>query len=178
MVDILSHALWNTAIFKVVNNLLKKKFSLLKAAFWGVFPDLFAFAIIFIWMNYNRLIGNSIQFSPTEPFPESGTYLLNLTSNLYNLSHSAIIFLITFLIIALIFRKPVYTMLGWLVHILIDIPTHSVEFYPTPFLWPFSSFKFNGIPWGTPWFFYTNWILLTVILLILFRKKVFKFLYN
>jgi hypothetical protein len=50
-----------------------------------------------------------------------------------------------------------WAMLGWLVHILIDIPTHSYQFYPTPFLWPLSSWKFNGISWGQKWFMIANY---------------------
>jgi hypothetical protein len=41
-------------------------------------------------------------------------------------------------------------LLGWVVHILMDIPTHSKEFFPTQFLWPFSTFSVNGFNWSRP----------------------------
>jgi hypothetical protein len=39
---------------------------------------------------------------------------------------------------------------AWGLHILIDIPTHSLALFPTPFLWPVSDFKVNGIGWDNP----------------------------
>ena len=64
-------------------------------------------------------------------------------------------------------------MLGWGLHILIDIPTHSYQFYPTPLLWPVSSWKFNGFSWTTPWFIIVNYlaILLVYALLYILRKR-------
>jgi hypothetical protein len=41
-------------------------------------------------------------------------------------------------------------MLGWLLHIAIDIPTHSFRYYATRFLWPVSDFRIDGIAWRTP----------------------------
>lgn len=64
-------------------------------------------------------------------------------------------------------------MLAWGVHILVDIPTHSYRFYPTPFLWPLSGWKFNGFSWGTPWFIVVNYgaLLLTIWWLRQKKKK-------
>jgi hypothetical protein len=42
-------------------------------------------------------------------------------------------------------------------HILCDIPTHTTSYFPTPFLWPFSTPFVNGIPWSTPWFMAANY---------------------
>lgn len=44
--------------------------------------------------------------------------------------------------------------------VLLDIPTHSTDFFATPFLWPLSSYKFNGMSWGEPFIFFPNLILL------------------
>jgi hypothetical protein len=52
-------------------------------------------------------------------------------------------------------------MLAWLLHILVDIPTHSTRFFPTPFLWPISSYEFSGIGWANPMIFIPNVVLLT-----------------
>lgn len=60
---------------------------------------------------------------------------------------------------------------GWLLHILMDIPSHSYDFYPTPFLWPISDFKINGFHWGTPWFMITNYSLIIISYLILYFLK-------
>jgi hypothetical protein len=40
-------------------------------------------------------------------------------------------------------------MLGWLLH-LDRIPTHSLSYYATRFLWPISDFRIGRIAWGLP----------------------------
>lgn len=175
--DIFAHGLWAGAAAKVARN---KKPSLnlnfWKVVWWGVFPDLFAFTIPFIWLFWNLIFGD-FNFADF-PRPEAGEpptalnqfFVFRLASSLYNFSHSAIIFLIVFGIILLILRRPVWELLGWFLHILIDIPTHSYRFYPTPFLWPLSGWKFDGFPWGNPWFLIINYAAI-VITYYLLRKK-------
>jgi hypothetical protein len=59
---------------------------------------------------------------------------------------------------------------GWLLHILIDIPTHLIGHFATPFLWPISNFKINGIAyWREPIVMIIDIILLIIVWIILFR---------
>ncbi len=173
--DILAHALWTGAAYKTINNETKKKFSIRLAAFWGVFPDLFAFVPGFTWLFYNIASGN-FHFSDL-PRPDAlkpiAPPLSHLTGALYNISHSAIIFFAVFGITLLVLRRPVWELGGWLFHILLDIPTHSYRFFPTPVLWPLFGFKFNGFSWATPWFMIANYsaIVLVYLFLFLYRRK-------
>jgi hypothetical protein len=41
-----------------------------------------------------------------------------------------------------------WPLLGWLTHIVIDIPTHEKNFYPTPYLWPLKYPIINGWAWA------------------------------
>jgi hypothetical protein len=52
--------------------------------------------------------------------------------------------------------RPVLELLGWGLHILIDIPTHR-GIFAVHFLWPLSSFGFEGIRWESPWFLTVNY---------------------
>lgn len=168
--DIFSHGLWSIVIFKFI----KSKVSLLKAAFFGVFPDLFAFTPIFIWLNWARISGNLVLPSHgTEPFPTNGLFIFDLTSVLYNISHSLLISTSIFLLLVLL-KRPIIELGAWTIHILLDIPTHSYQFYPTPFLWPISTYKFNGFSWATPWFMILNYSLLLFFFIYLFRKRIVK----
>jgi membrane-bound metal-dependent hydrolase YbcI (DUF457 family) len=88
---------------------------------------------------------------------------------LYSISHSAVVFFAVFSIAFLIFRRPIWELGGWLFHILLDIPTHSYRFYPTPFLWPLSDWKFGGFSWATPWFLVLNYT--AIIAVYLFHRK-------
>jgi len=45
------------------------------------------------------------------------------------------------------------------------ILTHSYRFYPTPFLWPISAWRFHGLSWRTPWFMVLNYSTLLMIYL-------------
>ena len=50
--------------------------------------------------------------------------------------------------------------LPWYFHIWTDIPSHTIQFFPTPVFHPFSDLMFDGIRWSTPWFWFTNMALL------------------
>lgn len=171
--DILAHALWTGAAYKTINQKTKKKFRPWLAAFLGVFPDFFAFVPGFAWLFYNIAFG-TLHFSDF-PHPDAiepaVPPLSHLTVALYSVSHSAIVFFAVFGIVLLILRRPVWELGGWLFHILVDIPTHSYQFYPTPFLWPLFGWKFNGFSWATPWFLIGNYTVVIVVYLLLFLHR-------
>jgi hypothetical protein len=51
-------------------------------------------------------------------------------------------------------------LLGWWVHIVIDVFTHSADYYAVPVLYPFTERGFDGIAWTTPWFMALNYLAL------------------
>ena len=175
--DIFSHGLWAGAGAKAANLKAKNPLRVWLAMLFGVFPDFFAFAISFIYLNWIRITGGTPPFvvrpGEMEPPIQNQNPLLQLTHSLYNISHSLLAFFIILGIVTWYFRRPIWEMGGWLLHILMDIPSHSYAFFPTPFLWPFSDFKVNGIPWSTPVFFFTNYglIMATYILLWFLKRK-------
>lgn len=59
--------------------------------------------------------------------------------------------------------RALWPMGAWGLHILMDIPTHSSSFFPTPFLWPVSDFTVNGIPWSAPYIFFPNVVGLLIV---------------
>jgi hypothetical protein len=167
-VDVFAHILWTGGIAKTINNKRKikeiKPLSIFWTSFWGVAPDLFAFGPAFFLMFIGLLTGSfhlsSIpqpDFHGTEDHPEGSFPYASLSFALYNISHSIIIFMLVFVLIWIIRRVPYVELSGWLLHILIDIPTHSSAVYPTPFLYPLSSFKISGISWSEPWFMFFNY---------------------
>jgi hypothetical protein len=185
--DIFSHGLWSGVIAQGANLTAKKprKINPLLAAFWGVFPDVFAFGISFILLFWGLITGTfdrSMIPHPdaVEPAPHTGVF--KLSAYLYNYSHSLVIFVIVISSIILIkyFLKKGTTlqqlipweMGAWLLHILCDIPTHSYRFYPTPVFWPLWGWKFNGFSWGVWWFMALNYgALITTCIVLYFKKK-------
>ena len=177
--DILAHSLWNTAGAKKLNDSLEKKgkqkVSILWAAFWGIFPDIFAFGISSILSLVAVIFGNQkfSELSHHGPLIEGVDKSFDLAHFLYQFSHSFIIFAVIFGIVWFIFKKPRLAMLGWGIHIFLDIFSHSLQFFPTPFLFPISNYVFPyGIRWSGQIFMIVNYTsLLVVFLYFLFRKK-------
>ncbi|MBS3101793.1 hypothetical protein J4204_06735 [Candidatus Woesearchaeota archaeon] len=153
--DIFAHGLWSFAIFH------KKKYVWL-ATLFGVLPDLLSFGIIFV---INLLNGNLHRGPPAlSSLPE---WLFSA----YNMTHSFVMFIFVFLLVYLITKKWLWALTSWAIHIIIDIPTHSTRFFPTPFLWPLSDYTFNGISWATPWFMLVNYSAILIVFLIIAHNR-------
>lgn len=153
--DVFSHGVWALAIARGAN--IKTNTRVMRPAvafFFGIFPDLFAFSIPIL----------SLVWAMPDPSSLRTPEMLTLAHSLYNLSHSLVVFLIVFVVVALLRKKrPYWELSGWLFHILCDIPTHSGEFFPTPMFWPLADWKFNGFSWGRPWFIIANWTTLILV---------------
>lgn len=176
--DVISHALWAGIIARLINFKKRAKMKISLAAFWGAMPDVFAFAPLFAWLFFKIFVVGDMGFASIphpeefEP-PQADTFFVyQLTNFLYSLSHSLVVFILVFVLLWLL-RKKVLELFGWGLHILIDIPTHSFQFYPTPFLWPFSDWKFDGLSWIDPWFLVLNYsaLFLVWIFIRVYRRR-------
>jgi hypothetical protein len=58
-------------------------------------------------------------------------------------------------------------LLGWWSHIVIDVFTHSADYYASPVLYPITQRGFDGIAWNTPWFMVLNYSVLAVLALLI-----------
>lgn len=153
--DTFAHGLWSYAVFH-------KKKHVWRATLFGILPDILSFGILFLM---NLINGNFHRGRP--PIELLPKWLFAA----YNLTHSFIMFAVVFLIIFLITKKWFWPLTAWAMHILIDIPTHSFRFFPTPFLWPISDYKFDGISWATPWFMLLNYSALMTVLILIAHSK-------
>ncbi len=162
--DIVSHGLWGGIAFGRKN---KKEYA--KALFFGVAPDLFSFGIFFVASVLG--IASRPDFSAGPPDPSS---IPSYVHTLYDITHSLVVFAIAFGLVWLIRKKPFIPMLAWGLHIMIDIPTHSFDFFPTPFLWPLSDLGVDGIPWGREIIWYPNIALLVALHLWLLVSRIKK----
>lgn len=153
--DIISHGLWGGLAFG-----RKSKENFIIAFLFGIFPDLISFGPLFI----SQIFVPSLRVRPDYASGHPDLSLLpNYVLYIYNYTHSLVIFLIIFLLVWAIRRKPQLLMLAWPLHILYDVPFHTHAFFPTPFLWPISNLKINGIAWGDVRVIIPNWIALLVL---------------
>lgn len=175
--DFFSHGLWGGIIAKAANKhkITQKPVSVFWFVFWSVIPDFFSFAVLLIWLFYGLLAGTiSLAGLPhpnaMEPMSGDTFFIFRFTNFLYNSSHSLIVFFIIFALVSWKKKHSAWVMSGWLIHILIDIPTHSYKFYPTPFLWPLSQWKLDGYSWSHSGFLIFNYLAIFLAYFWLYRR--------
>ncbi len=189
--DIVSHGLWGALLAKAVNVRLRRKkvggearkLDPLLAGFWGFAPDLVAFTPIFLLFGGGMLSGhlepeNFPRPTQAEAAGANVSGIFWLTHAIYSVTHSAVVFVAIFFGVWA-FRKFVlkrrypfmWELTPWALHLLMDLPTHSYRFYPTPILWPISEWRFDGIPWSTPWIFAANYIALALGFYLMHRRR-------
>jgi hypothetical protein len=163
--DILAHALWTTAAGAVGRNKTKQRIHLGWMAAWGVLPDLIVFTIPACVRIARWLTGASKSLLPDGSGPR-----FDWVWGLYNASHSAFVFGLCFVTVWLLIRRPALEMLGWAIHIFIDIFTHT-GLFAIQFLWPVSSIHFDGKRWETPWFLALNYAALASVYLWMWARR-------
>ena len=160
--DFFAHGFWAGAAGMAANRKMKEPVRLRWVLLWGVFPDLFAFSPTFLLMTWLRWFGGASV--PPHLFSRALRESLPAglrPDELYRLSHSLIVFSAVFALVWVLSRRPVLAMLAWPLHVLMDIPSHRAGMYGTPFLWPISDYRFNGVSWGQRWFMILNYSLIT-----------------
>ena len=162
--DTLSHALWGKGVFGYRG---KPYWSL----FFGALPDLFSFGIYTIITLL--LKPKSMQYG--KPVFENDHYI----HTLYGYTHSLFIAIICISIVYFFLNKNfAFAMLAWPLHILLDFPFHTVEYFPTPILfplgefWPILDIRFDGISWSKSYIWFSN--LAGLIILYLYRYLIKK----
>lgn len=159
--DIISHGLYGGIAFG-----RKNPKNYLIAFLIGASPDLFSFGIFFV----ARLLGLGKENFAGGHMDQN--LVPQYVHSLYNITHSLVVCIaVFFLVWLLLLKKPYWPLGAWFIHILIDIPSHSFAFFPTPFLWPISDFKFNGIGWGDPMIFFPNVAILILLYAIFWYRK-------
>ena len=163
--DVISHWFWGIL-------LTRKKVSWKIAGPMGVLPDLLAFipvTIISMAQGIERV--NVDDSTVTADFHPLGWQL-------YQWTHSFIFPFMIFLVALFVLRKredfkrtAFIFVIPWIAHIIADIPSHTLQFFPTPFLHPFSDWMFDGIRWSNPWVWFTNVGLLVLLWFIQHKRE-------
>ncbi len=153
--DLLAHALWTYIIFDDATYLPL-------AILFSILPDLIAFGpyMVYKLVTMGRKL---FHWNNAEEFVKS---FPNYIFTVYNLTHSVIVFGIVFCAVWFVRGSMPLFLLGWLFHILMDIPTHSPKLFPVKFLYPLSKYSFPGINWHTKWVLAANWTSILLILLL------------
>ncbi len=160
--DIVSHGLWGGLALGRAS----------RRSFWtafgfGTVPDLFSFGLVFA----NGLWVHGLDFFNGLGHPPDPSLIPAYVYNLYNATHSLVVFALVFGLVWLVRGKPLMELGAWGLHIAVDIFTHSEAFFPTPFLWPLSDLRVDGVPWSDPRIFFGNVLLLAALYAWFFLRR-------
>lgn len=152
--DIISHGLYGGVAF---GRKSKKDYAI--AFLFGILPDLVAFGPFFLlaFLGFAPLPFDRIE-------PPNNNLIPSYVHSIYNMSHSLVIYGLFFALLWVLGKKAFAMLtLGWPLHIIVDMPLHTKNFFPTPFLWPVSDLHIDGIPWSRPYIFLPNVIFIIIV---------------
>lgn len=117
-----------------------------------------------MYLAYNLITGKQFGKPDLSSIPE-------WVFTLYNISHSLFVAFGVIILLYAILRKFPWYALAWPIAIVMDLFTHTRDFLPTPFLWPVSSWRFDGISWGSRWFIIANYAAIAVAFIVIYAAK-------
>lgn len=175
--DVLSHWLWG-------QGLARGRVSWKIAGPMGILPDLVAFIPASIASSMDGMervkVDESTVTADVHP----------LAWEIYQISHSAVYATLACLLTYLWIKNKglprflekhvsadnagnmaLMIWLPWFAHIITDIPTHTINFFPTPFLNPISDWMFDGVRWSVPWVWFTNVGLIAILWTVILTRE-------
>ncbi len=167
--DILAHALWagvGIALVRRHRSVSRRTAAL--AVTLATLPDVLHLVPLAAWWAFGDGTLESIRaFAIAVPGDEpSLPPLVGLASHhLHCIMHSAPVALAVTALAWALRGAPGLALAGWWSHIVIDVLTHSADYYAVPVLYPFTERGFDGIAWNTPWFLALNYAALVTIAL-------------
>ena len=87
-----------------------------------------------------------------------------LSHHLHCILHSAVVAAVVTALVWGLRPAWLLPLLGWWLHIVIDVFTHSADYYAVPVLYPFTERGFDGIAWNQPWMLALNYAALAATL--------------
>ncbi|MGB7183522.1 MAG: hypothetical protein WBD34_12365 [Burkholderiaceae bacterium] len=173
--DMLAHGLWGGALVSIAyRNRPIARLTLPITIGMAVWPDIaHAVPLVFWWIlgdgTWSALVAYAFATPGQEPVLPANVALLS--HHFHCLAHSVIVAGTVTLTLWLILRSIWTPLIGWGSHILIDIFTHSADYYAVPILYPLNEWGFDGIAWNTPWFIGLNYSVLGAIYLWILQQK-------
>jgi hypothetical protein len=165
-VDIVAHTLWAAAGAAAMQRRRALTRRTVAAALaLAALPDLLHLLPIVGWWalgdgSFAAVRGYALAAPGQEPWlPPS---VLLWSHHLHCVMHSAPVAALVTAAVWAVRRAFWLPLLGWWSHIVLDVFTHSADYYAAPVLYPFTERGFDGIAWTTPWFMVLNYLALAV----------------
>ncbi len=167
--DIIAHALWAGA----GTLLARRRWNVSRATVvatitMAVMPDIPHLLPIVAWSVFgdgSLAVLRDYAIATTGQVPAAPPDVDSWSHNLHCVAHSAIVAGVVTLLSWWWLRRLWLPLLGWWSHIVIDVFTHAIDYFPSPVLYPFTRVGFDGIAWTTPWFMAVNYAALATVYL-------------
>jgi hypothetical protein len=159
--DIVAHALWagvGVALARRKMPIDRRTAGLTVAL--AVLPDVLQLLPLLAWiLSTNGALETLSAYSLASPGTEPALppVVALVTHHLHCIAHSAIVAATATAACWLWLRRFWLPLAGWWLHIVIDVFTHSADFYPSPVLYPLTMWGFDGVAWNAPWFLAANY---------------------
>ena len=174
--DIVAHALWAAA----GGRWLEAKAVIDGRTFWGVValavaPDVVPMLPV---VAHAAVRPNPLQFliayvtATPATEPALPALVQAWTHHLHCAVHSIVVLFGLTALLGLVRRRFPCILAGWWLHVLLDVPTHSADYYGVPIFYPLSERTFDGIAWTDPWLLVVNYLLLAAAFIGLYRGRI------
>ena len=166
--DVLAHGLWAAAALVVACRRAALKPAIARAAVVAsVVPDLLHSIPLVVWSALAGRDGIALlrqyAFSLPGHEPWVPEWVALASHHMHCAAHSAVVAAVLSLVAWLLEPTVMIVLLGWWSHIVIDLFTHSADFYPAPVLYPLSEHTFDGFAWNRPELLIANYLALTIV---------------
>ncbi|MDP3082342.1 MAG: metal-dependent hydrolase [Rubrivivax sp.] len=162
--DILAHSLWaGVGIAALGRRLPFTRRTAVITISLAALPDVLQMLPVIGWWwlgdgTFAAVRDFAIAVPGQEPLLPSA--VLFVSHHLHCTVHSAVVAGLVTALVWYVRRALWIPLLGWWSHIVIDVFTHSADYYASPVLYPITERGFDGIAWNTPWFFVANYLAL------------------
>lgn len=169
--DILAHALWAGAGVALLarRRALPRRMAVATVAMAAI-PDVMQMLPLLVWWLLGTGTYEAVQaFAAALPGQEPllPPLVLSLSHHLHCVLHSGVVAAVVSVLVWRWAPQLGVALAGWWSHILIDVFTHSADYYASPVFYPLTQRGFDGLAWNTPWFMVANYTALALVTLAL-----------
>lgn len=165
--DILAHSLWAGVGVAVLRRRIAVSPRTAAATIGlAALPDVLQMLPVLAWWwfgagTFAAVRSFAIAVPGQEPPLPAAVFFVS--HHLHCMAHSAVVAGLVTLLVWRLRRWLWLPLLGWWSHIVIDVFTHSADYYASPVLYPFTQRGFDGVAWNTPWFMALNYAALGAV---------------
>ena len=161
VMDILAHTLWVGAAAALASrHRALSRATVVGALGLAALPDLLHLVPILVWwLAGDGSLAVLRAYAVALPGQEPGmpAWVQFWSHHLHCVIHSAPVAVLVGGVLWFVRRAALMALLGWASHIVIDVFTHSADYFPVAVFYPFTDRGFDGIAWTSPWFMALNY---------------------